>query len=1196
MTDGQHCILTSRIILGVLLCVHVSVSFAQAQTADLAPGLAVTSEISPEQSQLFQFSLQQDHTAEVTLSAKDFRLFVRVIAPDGSTLMEVVQRRYGPLMWDFIAPLSGRYQLSVSSFERANTKIGYELKVGQIRPATPRDRASMSAAADFYRSETLRSRSESPEFEQVRKGYESAAIAWTRASQWSRAALAWEQLAEVHFNRGDYTSALQNFLKAEQASQRSRDPFLAVNQRLNIGYVYVFRGDFDTASNVFDQCERMLAKIPVDHSAARKLIEARLENNRGEVKYARGQLKATFDPFRRALALWKDAGDRQGEALARLNLGYSYLDSGSANEASQEFETSLKLTREIADKRGEALTLTAQGNLYTMLGDRYAAAASHRHARDLFRLVGDEQGEAVTLNGLGKVFEDLNRKKEALDNYSQALSLNNKIGNKDFAAVSAYYVGRVWRDLGDFDQALEHLRKSIVLNEKLGKRRMAALASVDIASILIKQHKFVEAENIYRRTLDYYKDIADLRRQALIYQGLGELHNVRGQPAMALSQYELSLNLFQQIKDPQGQAESLYWLASLSQQQGRLNDARAYSSRAIELIEFQRARLVGQNWRSSYFASVRRHFEMYVDILMQLDREQPGQGYKVKAFEASEQSRARSLLETLAESESEIRLGVDQSLLNRERQLRQQLSAKAIYQLEVLNTADQNPDPELESEIRDLNNEYDFVQTEIKAQSPAFAQLIKPSTLTLQQVQASLKEEPEKTVLLEYMLGADRSYVWLVTPTDLIARELPGKRTLENLSYEVYQSLIARRKQPDERLAEYQERYPIVEERFCPTAAQLSQILLAPLTTTSEVERVLVAPDGNLQYLPFDALPAPAADGSLPRCRLTADAKIYEPLLEKLQVVNLPSFSSLTILRQLKMPSPSRGIAVWADPVFELDDPRVSPELASSLRDRIQREQTAPIQLPASTNEFGYLPPTRLLSTEEEAQSIMRFAPAGLTVLLTGFAANRESTIGQDWNNYRILHFATHSFVNTRYPSLSGLLLSTINEQGQTQNGLLQLHDIYGLRLNADLVVLSGCQTGLGEELSGEGLVGLTQGFLYAGSRSVMVSLWPVEDKTTASLMAEFYRAMLEENLAPAVALRQAKLKMFKNNQSRLPYYWAAFVIQGEFRPPKVSWRNRIDTRMIWAGVAISGIASWLVYTWWTRRRQRRSQTNFQEQ
>ncbi len=1157
----------------------------------------MTREISVDQSHLFQFSLEQDQVAGVTLFAKDFRLLIRISAPDGSPLMEVVNRRYGPLHWDLIAPLSGRYQLSVTSLERVNPKVEYELKIGQVRAATPKDRKSVAAAADFYLAEVLRSRLESPEAGQVIKGYETAALALSREGQWAQAATAWEQLGEVYFNRGNYRSALPAFVKAQQASQRSRDPFLILTQRANIGYLYIYLGKLDDAANVVEECNRTLEKLPAAQTATRKRVEALVLNNQGEVKYFQGQLKVSIDLFRRSVALWKDLGDRHSEALARLNLGYTYLDSGSVNEATVEFESALKIWREVGDKRGEALALTGQGNLHAHLGDRYSGAAAHRRALDLFRTVGDVQGESVALNGLGKIFEDLNRKQEALDNYSQALQLNNKIGNKDYEAVGAYYVGRVWRSLGDFEKALEHYGHSITLCQELGKRRILALASMDIAAILVKQHKFADAERRYRQTLVYYQEISDLRRQAITYQGLGELYSERGQPATALSQYELSLNIFQQIKDPQGQAESLYWLASLSQQASRLPEALAYSGKAIELIEFQRARLVGQNWRSSYFASVRRHFELYVDILMQLDRQQPGKGFVFKAFEASEQSRARSLLEILAESQSEIRLGVDPVLLNRERQLRQQLSAKAIYQLELLNKPDQTPDPELEAEIRQLNNEYDFVQTQIKAQSPAFDQLIKPSALTIQQVQASLKEEPEKTVLLEYMLGTDRSYVWLVTATDLIARELPGRKTLENLSYEVYQSLTARRKQPDEDPAEYHERYPGVEERFCPTAAQLSQILLAPLAAASDAQRLLIAADGNLQYLPFDALPAPTADGSLAQCRLDAEVKNYEPLLEKHEVVSLPSFSSLLILRRLKlsMPPSPRGIAVWADPVFELDDPRISPELANSLRAQLQQGQSFPARSPANHNEFAneaYLPPSRLLSTEEEAQSIMRFAPAGLTVLLTGFAANRESAVSRDWNNYRILHFATHSFVNTRYPSLSGLLLSTVNEQGKTQNGLLQLHDIYGLRLNADLVVLSGCQTGLGEELSGEGLVGLTQGFLYAGSRSVMVSLWPVEDKATAELMADFYRAMLKDNLAPAVALRQAKLKMLQNNQSRPPYYWAAFVIQGEYRPPSVSWFNRIEARVIWAGVALFCIASWLLYAWWNRRRQRRNQTN----
>jgi len=236
------------------------------------------------------------------------------------------------------------------------------------------------------------------------------------------------------------------------------------------------------------------------------------------------------------------------------------------------------------------------------------------------------------------------------------------------------------------------------------------------------------------------------------------------------------------------------------------------------------------------------------------------------------------------------------------------------------------------------------------------------------------------------------------------------------------------------------------------------------------------------------------------------------------------------------------------------------------------------------------LPPTRLLSTKDEAYSIMQFAPAGLSVVLTGFAATRDSALADNLENYRILHFATHSLVNNRYPALTGLWLSTINAQGQRQNGFLQLHDIYGLRLNADLVVLSGCQTGLGEELSGEGLVGLTQGFLYAGSKSVVVSLWSVQDKTTEALMTNFYEAMLKEGMAPADALRHAKLKIYQQSQWRSPYYWSAFVIQGEFRRPPTTWKDLLPSRSLWTISALLAITSWMLWSQWKVRRRKRKE------
>ena len=1157
--------------------------------ASLQAGSTVSREIAPAESHLFKFTLQRDQIIDLTVSAQDLNLRMDVVAPDGNTLAQVVHRHYGSLTWNLIAPQTGEYQLVVRSLEQSAPSQQYQLKVNRVTAATEREKKDAAAVADFQRAEVLRQRDEGSDLTTALEAYHLAAIALQRRQRWADTADTWQQIGEVNFSRGNYQEALRSFDQALQMSRKAGDVFLTITQEVNIGYVYIYLADFEKAATYFHQGQEKLRMLQAE-SAMQEGLEAQLQNGYGEIENGRGKLKESLVYFARALAQWEKLGDRRGMALAHLNSGFSHLDSGSVNEAAVEFDRSLKLAHEIADWRTEARALTARGNLYTQWGNKYAALSSHREAREIFRRIGDLQGEAVTSNGLGKVFEDLNRKQEAIDEYSLALRLNHTIGNTGFEGVSAYYLGRVSRDLNDLPKALEYYHRSLDLSRRSGKSRIVMLALVDVAGIYVKQHKFDEAMNIYRQSLAFYEQIGDLHRQALIHHGFGELLTLLAQPDAAIREYQTGLDLFQQIKDPQGQAESLYHLAKLSQEQGRLSEALEQSQKSVALVEMQRERVIGQNWRSSYFASMRRHFELCVDILMQLDRQRPNSGFAGLALETSERAKARSLLEMLTETQTDIRRGVDSALLAKEYQLRQQLSAKAAYQIKTLNSPQsQSEVNEVELEIRNLNREYDFVEAQIKAESPFYAQLIQPSSLTLKQLQASLRDD-SGTVLLEYMLGDERSYVWLVTATGLVARELPGRQKLEPLTRQIYQGLTAHQQQPEEDRLRYQKRLLAAEKRFCPTAAELSQILLGPLMPNLNARRLLVVADGGLQYVPFDALPLPGADGSPPVCDLGAEPQGYAPLLTRFEVVNEPSFSSLTILRNLNVsaPRPDQQVAVWADPVFESDDPRIAPEWAKPMAPQRPQKSGASALDPVTSNENGvadpYVPPARLLATEEEAQSIMRLAPGGVSLLLTGFSANRESAVNRDLHTYRILHFATHGLINSRYPSLTGLLLSTVNDHGETQNGFLQLHDIYGLHLNADLVVLSGCQTGLGEELSGEGLVGLTQGFLYAGSRSVVVSLWDVQDKATATLMADFYRSMLKDGAAPAEALRQAKLKMYQQGPS--PYYWAAFVIEGEYRPPAAPSRNVLRSELTWEGLALFGIVAWLSYSWWKRRQQ----------
>jgi CHAT domain-containing protein len=241
-------------------------------------------------------------------------------------------------------------------------------------------------------------------------------------------------------------------------------------------------------------------------------------------------------------------------------------------------------------------------------------------------------------------------------------------------------------------------------------------------------------------------------------------------------------------------------------------------------------------------------------------------------------------------------------------------------------------------------------------------------------------------------------------------------------------------------------------------------------------------------------------------------------------------------------------MAVFADPVFTRDDkrnrskPSKAPVPASAAARNIVHEtekaggQAAELVIPR-------LPFTRL-----EAEQILALAPKTDNLQVMDFKANRAAALHPDLRQYRYLHFATHGLLDSERPGLSALVLSLVDEQGKPQDGFLRAHELYNLQLPAELVVLSACQTGLGKDVKGEGLVGLTRAFLSAGAARVVVSLWNVNDRATADLMTKFYRQMLKEGQRPAAALRAAQLELGQQKQWQAPYYWAAFTLQGEWR------------------------------------------------
>jgi CHAT domain-containing protein len=269
------------------------------------------------------------------------------------------------------------------------------------------------------------------------------------------------------------------------------------------------------------------------------------------------------------------------------------------------------------------------------------------------------------------------------------------------------------------------------------------------------------------------------------------------------------------------------------------------------------------------------------------------------------------------------------------------------------------------------------------------------------------------------------------------------------------------------------------------------------------------------------------------------------PLVREHELVNLPSASVLAVLRaeQMRRPLAPRSVAVFADPVFSEDDPR----LRGVAKTRVAQSTDLHISQLRGLDDGDEQPPiTRLPFTRREANAIREIAPNDSFQALD-FLASRASATDPALSGYQIIHFATHGFIDGDHPHLSGLILSLFNEQGQAEDGFLRLQDIYNLRLNAQLVILSACQSGLGKLSKAEGLIGLTRGFMYAGASRVMSSLWRVDDAATAELMQRVYQGIFTEHLSPAAALRRAQLALWSDPHWTFPFYWAPFVISGEW-------------------------------------------------
>lgn len=850
------------------------------------------------------------------------------------------------------------------------------------------------------------------------------------------------------------------------------------------------------------------------------------------------------------------------KALA-LQLGGRYSDS-----AAEIAQNSLLIKNRANEEEQQAFLNVTAINFY-QLGDYGQAASTFRAAIELARKLDDKGYEEVSLAYLASVDEARDDYQAALEGYRQALATAKQSLSPGSAINMRRYPGRIgsiYFAVGDWQMAHQYFHSGLDHAREVKDRALEGLLLTYLGDLRAAQQDFAGAA-------DYYKQVVNLGVEdpfspgsapdvlSQLYLQQGEYNQAKGlieselQSANATNQFARQLKLLNRLgetqlrlDDPAAAIETYQqalrlalardstrqiWvayagLAACHARRGRAWQARDLYLQALQVMESVRARLKLSEDKAGFLQDKVEVYQKLLGLQVELERENTWQGNVPDSFRTAERARARAFVDLLTEAKIDLERALRPDLLNRKQVIQQRLSsltASLLREKAVLPEKQNHAEiARLESELGKADDDLGDWLRGVKKQHPEYAALTYPEAVNLPQTQRLLAPDQ---VLLAYSLGAEESYLFAVSRDSYQVWKLAVAEQLNNQAGKLLAALTDERGEA----SVWQD-----------AAAQLYQQLIQPavkfLRQRPATRELIIVPDGALHRVPFEVLLEP-----MPRPITNATKLPY--LVKRYALSYAPSATVLKSLKESRQ-NPVRKpkeLIVFADPQYGQAAAQ-QPAALAILRAAGNEQQW----------KFG-----RLFNSAREAQGIAQvFAAKGGAELYLREQANEEEVKSPNDRllGYRVVHFSAHGLVNERRPRFSGLVL-TLPRARQTDeapagdDGILSAYEIFNLKLNAELVTLSACETGLGKQVKGEGLMSLVRAFMYAGTPSVLASLWKVDDAGTADLMIDFYRfwqdgkrnAKKVIKLNKAAALRQAQLKAIASGSQ--PFYWAPFVLVG---------------------------------------------------
>jgi CHAT domain-containing protein/tetratricopeptide (TPR) repeat protein len=1057
-----------------------------------------------------------------------------------------VWRDLGDRYWESVTfQYIGLAYVSAGKYEQAIEAFNQSLGIRRELKDRTGEAAVLSNLGDCYWG--------SGRYEKAVEYFEQASLIYREVKDRPYEENALYNLGTVYINLNRSEKAIEYLERALAICRELKDRAKEATRLLKLAQANVNVGRYEQAIAYLEPA------LLIDRGVKNRVGEAQALSTLGSAYFDLGRSEKAIECYEQALAIAREIKDRAVEGTTLRQLAYAHLTLSRNEKAIEYVEQALASHREVKDRQGEAYDLAVLGQAYRKLGRYEKGIGYYEQELALSREIKDRPGEGDALERLGVAYKELGRPEKAIEYLEQARAVHREVRNRIDEAAALNELGLAYSNLGRYEKAIEYHEQALAIYREAKFRLNEGAALGNLGETYGKLGRYEKAIEYHEQALAIAREVKYRYNEESDLDSLGETYSKLGRHEKAVGYFQQALAITREIGARNEESKALYGLAASERAQGNIPAARTHIEQSLTIAESLRAdEISSPELRSSFLASVQSSYQLYTDLLMRQHKAEPAKGFDALAVETSERQRARSLLDLLTEAHADVRQGVDTALLERERSLGKQLNDKAQQLAQATKPVQAAA---LKQEVSQLETDLERAQVAIRNASPHYAALAQPQPLKLKEIQAQLDAD---TLLLEYSLGEERSYLWAITRDSLASYELPKGELIEKDARQVYQLLTARSmRERGETAQQRQERVTQAEAKLPAAARSLSQTLLAPVAAELGNKRLVIVADGALQYIPFAMLPDPSVVSrqlSVAKNNVQRTTDDGQPLIVGHEVVSLPSASALAIQRAElagRQPAP-KMLAVIADPVFDRADERFKT-LATDAGDLAQTHTVADndarsiehLAEQADDKAGGTihrLVIPRLPFTHMEATRLLALAPKGSSLGATDFRASRATVLGGDLGQYRYLHFATHGWLDSERPGLSSLVLSTIDEQGRPQDGFLRVNDIYNLRLPAELVVLSACQTGLGQEIKGEGLIGLTRGFMYAGAPRVVVSLWNVNDRATADLMTKFYEKMLKQGERPAAALRAAQVEMWRQKQWQSPYYWAAFTLQGEWR------------------------------------------------